>query len=159
MNYLGQLEYPSTGRQPGRNAKDREPLHKQDYQTGNGNHRHTKRLGRPILASQGYFDSSKWDGDPNNLWRCSQHCNIPEEDGRKAWKQRGRIVQQVDTGTHSSWDAMVLNSDTPDFAQFVQSSSTFQVSTDLESGGDNRRRPKGKRELEKLVKTKALVRE
>ncbi|KAF7357249.1 TY3B-TY3B protein [Mycena sanguinolenta] len=48
-------------------------------------------------------DVPKWDGNADNLLRWVQRCNLIAEDGPKAWKQLGKIVPRVLTGTAQDW--------------------------------------------------------
>ncbi|KAJ7604129.1 hypothetical protein FB45DRAFT_688144, partial [Roridomyces roridus] len=45
----------------------------------------------------------KWDGNPDNLLRWIQRCNLIAEDGPKAWKQLGKIIPRVLTGPAQDW--------------------------------------------------------
>ncbi|KAJ6582283.1 hypothetical protein B0H19DRAFT_1252388 [Mycena capillaripes] len=48
-------------------------------------------------------DIPKWDGNPDTLLRWIQRCNLIAEDGPKVWKQLGKIVPRVLTGTAQDW--------------------------------------------------------
>ncbi|KAF8206699.1 hypothetical protein K438DRAFT_1963019 [Mycena galopus ATCC 62051] len=48
-------------------------------------------------------DVPRWDGDPDKLLRWIQHCNLIAEDGRKAWRQLGKVVPRAFTGTAQDW--------------------------------------------------------
>ncbi|KAJ7336115.1 hypothetical protein DFH08DRAFT_965018 [Mycena albidolilacea] len=48
-------------------------------------------------------DVPKWDGNPDTLLRWVQRCNLIGEDGPKAWRQLGKIVPRVLTGTAQDW--------------------------------------------------------
>ncbi|KAF7341208.1 TY3B-TY3B protein [Mycena venus] len=81
----------------------RRPAKKSKGTRGNDSSDDDKDNGRYFDMRLKDSDVPKWDGNPDTLLRWIQRCNLIAEDGPKAWKQLGKIVPRVLTGTAQDW--------------------------------------------------------